>query len=215
MARRLGRCLAHPNVGIVIELVELIDRAQKLEHAHGFGLVDPGQGESDVNQNVIINRSVRDVFEANPLEDSAEIDPAHPHVVLAIGLNDFAGYGEAHQQLPMENGEFNGLVRAGFRRHCASRCRDRELAQAQPPITRWHPAVAMDAEACALEPGDHLCREQSVLKHASTQDHNLEPRPLPQPAAHLGHDLDQGGMETPGDDRCRAPPPNARGHFNE
>jgi hypothetical protein len=125
MARRLGRCLAQSNVGIVIELVELIHRAQKLEHAHRLGLVDPGQGESDVNQNVIIDCSVRDVFEANPLEDPAEIDPAHPHIVLAIGLNDFAGYSEAHQQLPMEKGEFNGLVLAGFRRHCASRRRDR------------------------------------------------------------------------------------------
>ena len=52
-----------------------------------------------MNEHVIVDAGVGDVLQADPLEDPAEIDLAHQHVVLAIGLDHFAGYGEAHQRL--------------------------------------------------------------------------------------------------------------------
>src|SRR4051812_12838680 len=83
----------------IVAFPDLVQRAglgQEGEHAAGLVLVEPGEGEPDVDQGVLADGDVRDVFEADPLEDAAEIDPAHEQVVLAVHLDDFAGDAQAH-----------------------------------------------------------------------------------------------------------------------
>jgi hypothetical protein len=49
-----------------------------------------------VDEDVIVDVGLGDMLEADALEDPTKVDLAHSHVVLAIGLYNFAGYGEAH-----------------------------------------------------------------------------------------------------------------------
>ena len=178
------------DVGRPAQLVELVHRAQKLEHAHRLCLIDTGQGEADVNQHIVINRSVRDMLETHALEDSAEVDLAHSHVVFVIGLDDFAGYREAHQRLPVKNGAFVELGVLRVRKLDAGRGH-RELAQAQTAIARGNSAMTIDAKLLTFKLRDDLCRQESVLKDAAAQCHCLQSGLSPQPAADLNHDRDQ------------------------
>src|SRR4051794_10871475 len=54
------------------DLVQFAGLGQQGEHAVGLGLVEPGEGEPDVHQGVLADCDVRDVFQADPLEDAAE-----------------------------------------------------------------------------------------------------------------------------------------------
>src|SRR5438093_5200036 len=70
-------------------------RDDELEHPPRLGVVDARQGEAHVDHHVIVGADLRDVLQADPLEHPAELDLAHEHVVLAVGLHYLAGNPEA------------------------------------------------------------------------------------------------------------------------
>ena len=121
------------------ELVELVHLFEELEDALRLGLVDARQGEADVDEHVLADLHLGHVLQADALADAAEIDLAHEHVVLAVGLDHFAGNAEAHEQAPSGCIEHDGR-------------RDRQLAQAQAAVVGRHQAMAVDAKAVAAQP---------------------------------------------------------------
>ena len=86
--------------GLLPPGVELVQLTQEREHPAGLGLVDPRQGEPDVDQDVFPRPHARDVVEAHPPEHPAEIDLPHEHVVLAVGVGHLAGDAETHPHTP-------------------------------------------------------------------------------------------------------------------
>ena len=99
------------------------------------------------------------VLEADALGDAAELDLAHEHVVLAVGLDHLAGDAEAHRRS------------SGGRDSAAPARGDGELAQAQAAVVGRHEAMAVDAEAVARSAARRTSRvEQGVQEHAAAQD---------------------------------------------
>ena len=80
-----------------------------------------------------------DVLQADALGDAAELDLAHQHVVLAVGLDHLAGDSEAHRQSPPSSRTDPAVGRR----------RDRQLAQAQAAVVGRHQAMPVDPEAVA------------------------------------------------------------------
>src|SRR5262249_39213795 len=78
------------------EFVELFHLMKKGEHAARLLLVDARQGEADVDKDVLARPDLRHMLQADALEDAAEIDLAHEHVVLTVSLDHLAGDAEAH-----------------------------------------------------------------------------------------------------------------------
>src|SRR5581483_3466630 len=68
-------------------------------------LVEPREGEADVDQHVLADPHVGDVLQAGALHDAAEVDLAHEHVMLAVGLHHFPGHAEAHAMLLFRRAE--------------------------------------------------------------------------------------------------------------
>src|SRR5829696_5588067 len=91
-----SRYSSRNRIGSLPDLVQLAGLGQQGEHPVGLGLIEPGQGEPDVNQGVLPDGDVRDVLQAHPLEDPAEVDAAHEQVVLAVHFDDLAGDAQAH-----------------------------------------------------------------------------------------------------------------------
>ena len=83
------------------EFVELVHCSRKSKTRLASASSMLLQGEADVNDNVSPDLDVGDMFEADPLEDAAEIDLAHEHVMFAVGLHDFPGNSKAHQSSPL------------------------------------------------------------------------------------------------------------------
>ena len=80
-----------------LQLVELVHLLEEREDPPRLVLVDPREGEADVDEHVVAGPDLGDVLEADALGDAAEVDLAHQHVVLAIGLDHLPGYREAHR----------------------------------------------------------------------------------------------------------------------
>src|SRR5262245_11460497 len=88
-------------------MIQLPRLRQQGEHPPGFGLVETCEREADVNEGVFSGHDLGDVFEADPLQHTAEIEPPHEQIVLAVNLDDLTGNAEAH-------GEAQGLVTGGL-----------------------------------------------------------------------------------------------------
>ena len=84
-----------------LEFVQLVHLVQEFEDALGLRLVDRVEGEADVDQHVFADLRLRHMFQADALEDAAEIDLAHEDVVFAIGFHDFAGNAQTHVVFPL------------------------------------------------------------------------------------------------------------------
>src|SRR5690349_2270400 len=91
-----SRYSSRNRIGALADLVQLAGLGQEGEHPVGLGLVEPGEGEPDVDQGVLPDGDGRDVFEADPLANAAEVDAAHEQVVLAVHFDDLAGDAQAH-----------------------------------------------------------------------------------------------------------------------
>src|SRR5262245_46907421 len=59
--------------GFLADVFEFPRLGEQREHSLRLGLVEPGQGEADVNQRVLADGDVGDVFQAHALGDAAEI----------------------------------------------------------------------------------------------------------------------------------------------
>src|SRR5438094_5870642 len=81
-------------------------------------------------------------------------------------------------------------------RHCQG---GRELAEAQAAVAGRHEAVAVHPEAVPDEPRTRLGGEQGIEKHPAAEHDRPEPGRLAHPATDRRHDLDDRGMEPPGD----------------
>src|ERR1019366_8270385 len=108
-----------------LQLAEFLHLFQILENFVRFLLVDPAEGEADVDDDIITDLCLGHVGQAGFLEDAAEIDLAHARQrVIAADAFNFSWNGQTH-----------GLSLYSFRRKAATTC-----PRAIPPSfggTRW------------------------------------------------------------------------------
>ncbi len=75
-------CLAIPG-----KLIELLHLREQRVGARGDVLIDLAQRESDMDQHVVAGFDLRRIFEADLLDDAAEVGLAHSHTLRT--LSDF------------------------------------------------------------------------------------------------------------------------------
>ena len=143
---------------------------EEREDPFRLDLVDPRQGEADVDQHVIVDLDLGHVLQADPLGDPAELDPAHQHVVLLVGLHDLPGDSEAHRHLL-------SFTASGSISDCCRR-RDRELAQAEAAVAGRDAAMPVDPEAVPLQPVADFARSAG---RSGTPRRSGRPRPTRSP----------------------------------
>ena len=80
------------------------DRYER-ELAPRLRFVERVESEADVNDHVLPGLHPRHVLHTNALEDAAEIDLAHEHVMLAIGFDNSSGNAETHRGSPIASSE--------------------------------------------------------------------------------------------------------------
>src|SRR5438132_963840 len=69
------------------DVFDLSQFAQQREYAHGLRHIESRQREADVNEDVLADRDLGNVLQADALEYSAEIDLAHEQVAVAADLD--------------------------------------------------------------------------------------------------------------------------------
>jgi hypothetical protein len=87
----------------MLQLIEFVHRFEQGEHPASLELVDPGDGEADVDQGVVADLDSGDGFQADTLAYPAKIDLAHDQVVLAEDFDDLTGDPQAHTPLLAES----------------------------------------------------------------------------------------------------------------
>ena len=77
-----------------VEFAELVHFGKELVSAFRFGFVNFLKSETDVDEDIIAEAHLRRVFEADLLDDAAEIGFAHPDA-MSVGLDfeNFSGDG--------------------------------------------------------------------------------------------------------------------------
>ncbi len=74
---------------------------QEIKDPRRLGFVEARQGETDMNENVLADLYIGNMFETDLLDHAAEIDFAHEHIVLTERLDDFSRNSKAHPSSPL------------------------------------------------------------------------------------------------------------------
>src|SRR5690606_17398441 len=146
-----------------LELSELADLTQILEHLLRFHLVDPGDREADMDDDMVADLGVRHVRHAYFLGDAAEVDAAHSHAERRrVEAHYLAGNSQTHDQ----SRRLRSVVAQPGRG-------DEGLAERYAAIGRGHLPVLQDLETALPERTACMRCEQPVLEAAAAECHTL------------------------------------------
>src|SRR5436190_57645 len=90
----------------VVQFLQFVHPCEEGKDLLRLRFVDDRQGEADVHHHVHAGPGLGNVLQADALADAAEIDLAHPQVMLDVRFDDSSGDSETHRLTPFANSKF-------------------------------------------------------------------------------------------------------------